>query len=123
MARKAGDRRGLHPGLRPDVAGFKLPRLSPLLVPRTLTLLDDRRTFHPAGPLRPARSFFQRARIVARKPTHPVYPGSGVRFQIPRDVAVCIRRKERREVLIAKRKRRGRGVVGRRNWFSSVSCR
>lgn len=44
-----------------------------------------------------------------------------IMFGEPRTVAVCARRKERKEVLIAKR-RKGRGG-GRRNQWSDIRCR
>lgn len=94
----------------------------PISYPRALTMVEDRRTFHPMGFQRPAASLHAKSRVVARKATHPTWPSARLQFKIPRDIAVCIRRKERREVLLAK----GRGGGGhrppRRNWWSSISC-
>lgn len=48
---------------------------------------------------------------------------SGVRVDVPQTAAFCVRRKERREVLFAKRlHKRGRGGSRRRDWRSEVKC-
>lgn len=43
-------------------------------------------------------------------------------FGDPSTVAICYRRKQRREVLFAKRRIRGRGGARRRSWRSMVKC-
>lgn len=94
-----------------------------------LPALEDRRTFHPEGPARPARS--------PRRPRHRLsvpkkyqyslkksYVPHEVGFQDPQKVLVCVRRKRRREVLHALRKAGKRGQKRpRRNFYSSISCR
>lgn len=111
--------------LRPDLA-VVLPR-RPL---RPLSLLEDRRRFHPERDLRPALSFFGKPRLVVRKARKAparsrmtAFSGLSHRigFQVPKRVAICVRRKERREVLIAN------GAGGsrkpkRRNYWSSIQC-
>lgn len=110
-----------------------LPRLSSR--PVNLTLFEDRRTFHPAGPYRPAFSVPRiSARVVVpRISARPGLVGAKARtpklyqlsFQVPAKVALCVRRKRRKEVLHAK------GVAGskkrmrapRRNYWSSISCK
>lgn len=111
----------------PDVAVFKLPnRVSSVFKSASpLRMLEDRRTFDPRGVLRPPSSFIGKARVVARKATHPTWPGIGLKFDIPRPIAICIRRKERKEVLFAKRKagRGGSRKPPRRSFWSGVSCK
>lgn len=106
----------------PDVAVVRVPVVRRSI--RPTQLLEDRRQFHPARALRPARSFFGKAHVVVRKPSRVgnrnVVP-NGVRFEVPKNVAICIRRKERREVLIAKGAG-GSGRPKRRNAWSYVSC-
>ena len=90
-----------------------------------LQLLEDRRLFHPEQAFRPALSFgmIRQQRVVVRKANRrdTVVP-SALAFPVPRKVAICQRRKERREVMIA------RGVGGsrapkRRNYFSDIRCK
>lgn len=45
-----------------------------------------------------------------------------ISFGDPATVAICVRRKQRREVLFAKRRMRGRGGARRRHWYSNVKC-
>lgn len=109
-------------------------------VSERLRFYEDRRQWHPEGVYRPARSFsrsFHRLRVVSdrREPVRsrkarnflqemrssvPVRVG----FQSPDGVLVCVRRKQRREVLHALRKT-GRGGQRRPvwNWYSRISCR
>lgn len=114
------------------------PRIAsgvPLLrsLSKSLSLVEDRRHFHPAGDFRPARSRrsanhrLDAADRRLRSPV-PVWKSesipSRVVFHAPKSVLICVRRNRRREVLFAsggaskRHKRRPR-----RNWFSAVSCR
>ncbi|QXP44185.1 MAG: hypothetical protein [Arizlama microvirus] len=97
--------------------------------------IEDRRDYHPEGPARPARSLSSaRHRLVMTPqpqlpsrlpdtftPTIPV----GVSFEAPRRVAICVRRKQRREVLHALGKT-GRGSrhhrKPRKSYYSEVNC-
>lgn len=125
------------------------PRLSvfarlvrPSMSVRTiLQQLEDRREWHPEGPARAARGFFiPRHRLVARVSSpqsgrtsssfqSPFLPSLSsvpisVGFQAPKQVAICVRRKVRKEVIFAKGKA-GRGVRRRpptRNFYSEVIC-
>lgn len=46
-----------------------------------------------------------------------------VGFSRPAEVGICVRRKERREVLHAKRRiRKGRGGGRRQHWYSKIKC-
>lgn len=89
----------------------------------TLLSLEDRREFHPAIRwLRPARALRRdAARVVER------HGGTQARravfgFNVPNLVSICVRRKVRREVLLAM----GRGGGGkrrpRRNSWSDIVC-
>lgn len=99
------------------------------LVPVSYTL-SDRRQFHPEFDFRPVTSKFrfQRAVVIA---SPRVSPGGFVKhksladpfsFQVPKAVDVCVRRKQRREVLFALKRTRSGGAK-RRNYWSGVSCR
>lgn len=77
--------------------------------------LDDRRAFHPDNTFRPVQSptRWQRALLMGASRYH---------FRVPDKVTVCVRRKERREVLFATG---GRSRVRRKkryNYWSSVKC-
>lgn len=92
---------------------------------------EDRRLFHPLDDVRPAKGLskfasqitvtpYKRNRVRPKAaPTPDVF-----RFNAPVKVAVCVRRKTRREVLFAL-KRTGKGSRRRRrrrNYYSEVSC-
>lgn len=94
----------------------------------------DRREFDPDPYV--ARSFSNRsARVTVAPPTIKSRPA--VRngrpkffpsreqhvFAAPQSVAICVRRKQRREVLFAKKlKTSGRGRSKRRNYHSNIRC-
>lgn len=105
-----------------------------------LRQLEDRRTFHPAGRQRPAAGFYlprhqlrvatpKRAVSVVTEPYQGESPSTalfsppvGIGFVAPRQVAICIRRKTRRQVIHAK------GIAGtrvrrpRRTEYSGIIC-
>lgn len=91
--------------------------------------LEDRRRFHPMRSLRPAAALRRSSRrlLVSQSPTSNLagrFPPTGLSFAAPRKVAVCVRRKTRREVIFAMRKR-GKGAASRkrrRNGFSQIGC-
>lgn len=113
-------------------ANRRLPSLSNS--PRQLDLeaylneIDDRRTFHPAGPARNAVSFHSSTHTLVIPPTtqHPtrsVDVPAGVAFQAPHDVLICVRRKQRKEVLHATKKAGKSGQKRpRRNYYSEILC-
>jgi len=127
---------------RPRLLIVQRKPIARIVRPSVLRQLEDRRTFHPQGPRRPAAGFFlprHRLRIPAprRSVTVATAPGWGmptlptpetfslpyqIGFQAPRQVAVCVRRKVRREVIHA------RGIAGsrvrrpRRTEYSGVTC-
>lgn len=91
-----------------------------------LTEIEDRRSHHPLGVHRPAR----------QDTGHPVKPhkvakptkfrqlSAGFQFAQPERTLICVRRKQRKEVLFAKRKT-GKGVRRRRprrTWLSNIGC-
>lgn len=110
------------------VDSYRPSSVSPPLFPayvQALLALEDRRLFYPEPALRPALSFPRSsARIVVSEQSgNSLFPSPRVSFAVPRDVSICVRRKQRREVLHAK------GVAGgrvsrrrRRNQFSDVEC-
>lgn len=104
-----------------------------------LSLSEDRRLYHPDGFVRPAASVrtgrpaaFResswkgvgvRPRTLGGKARQVKKVRHAQRFNVPDDVAVCVRRRMRREVLHALRKTRGgAGSRKRRNFWSGVYC-
>lgn len=101
----------------------------PIRVRTAMQLLEDRRLFHPAGPLRAPRSFFMRPRLIVAAPKRQprlnkrsMSLPSKVGFDIPDNVAICVRRHVRREVIIAKKLARNGGGAKHRNIWSDVRC-
>lgn len=110
---------------------FRPPSLSPL------SMFEDRRRFHPAGPLRSPRTFSRRpyrlvlhdrkyATVKSSPRNRFLFPSQTkavIAFDAPRSVLVCVRRHRRKEVLHALGKA---GRVGqrkpKRNFYSSVHC-
>lgn len=107
-----------------------------------LTQIEDRRTWHPDGKTRPARSLnkSQHRLVIATnrhtspRSTNPVHTKKAatraaylphqIQFQAPKQVLVCIRRKKRKEVLFAK-KLTGKGARARRHRsteYTGVKC-
>lgn len=89
--------------------------------------VEDRRRFHPLRTLRPAGALKRSSRRIVLPPASNLpgrFPPTGLSFAVPRKVAICVRRKTRREVLFALKKRgKGSGARRRRrNRFSSISC-
>lgn len=94
-----------------------------------LRLIEDRRTYHPL-------EFFRPARTTSGHPAQPLkvtptpknksrpFVARGLSFSLPQKVVICVRRKQRKEVLHAFNKTgRGSGRTRRRkNWFSKVGC-
>lgn len=89
-----------------------------------LMQIEDRRQWHPQGAWRPAKSL-NRANHLLRLPKGKRGLPSSVSFEEAHRVAVCVRRKKRREVLHALRRtgRPGRKTKAPvRNWLSSIHC-
>lgn len=118
--------------------------LAPVVTPRRSVLppSTDRRFFHPEKRDQPAKSIagtiapitvknrpvprthkFRKLAVV-RFGSAPSQTKAAPAFVAPQTVAVCIRRKRRKEVLFAK-KRAGKGGMRkpRRSWLSKISCR
>lgn len=101
---------------------YRLLARSPLL-----RMYEDRRAFHPLRDYRAARSFSNRGHgVVVSKSVadSSSFPRSTLRFAVPNKVLICVRRKERKEVLHALG-RVGRGSGGgkkHRNQYSEVHC-
>lgn len=103
------------PGLPVD----PLTRLDEFMSP---SIPSDRRVFHFGEPERYTLDVAEVNRGQVGSPSPASLP-TGVRFVVPRTVAVCVRRKERREVLHALGKVRKRGGGTRRqNYFSKIKC-
>lgn len=107
---------------------------------RPLQLLEDRRQFHPEREARPARGFFSpRHRLTVsegrqaatpqlrpRRKFSPDTISPVVKFGERHQVAVCVRRRVRKQVLHALRKTgggKGRRRHPRRSFYSSISCK
>lgn len=96
--------------------------------PDELRDIEDRREHHPLGFFRPARKLDGGGSdpVVVRSPKNKskAFLARGLGFARPGAVVVCVRRKQRKEVLHALKKT-GRGRGGgrkRRNWWSTISC-
>lgn len=110
--------------LAPPIENYPIEPLGELnpSEPFSLTEIEDRRLYNPEGVLRSALDRGGQPSPARRIPQHDTR-WSSVGFNNPKDVLICARRKERREVLFATRRhRRGRGGSRRRNWWSNVRC-
>lgn len=89
-------------------------------------LSQDRRFFHPLGELDPPRAYPRSsARIIVGGSGGNSFISPRVAFAVPSGVGICVRRKQRREVLHATGSvGRGKRVSSfrRRSWFSDVDC-
>lgn len=131
MARRSRDRSQRDASVIPT----SLDVLQPLsLDPASLLAeIEDRRQWHPEEPFQVARSvarvsdaFTVAVPLPATKSRRgSFFTPDKFRYAVPEKVAVCIRRKERREVLFAKRKtgKGSRRVRRRRNYQTAVSCK
>lgn len=105
------------------------PRLASSVVLTPLKSISDLRTFHPLEEMRPLFSTVRKASRVLpynvnvgrNRKANVLTFAERFRFADPRKVAVCVRRKQRREVLFALRKT-GAGGRKRRNQWSNVKC-
>lgn len=107
-----------------------------------LSQIEDRRTWHPQGKTRPARSFqssqhklkIATNRHTSPRSTNPVHLKKAaaraaalphrVQFDAPQKVLICVRRQQRKQVLFALRKT-GKGARAKRHrqsYFSSIGC-
>lgn len=136
MAKRRHDRGSLR-GFSGDPPG------SPVFIRSAIASIDDRRQWYPA-PFRPAAALPRAAArlVVAPSRRDPLvealrrrvgfrsperWVSSKVAFAVPERVALCAKRKIRREVFFAEKlfKRGGRGGSKRprrRNEFSDVRC-
>lgn len=99
--------------------------------PSHILELEDRRRFEPVDTF-PRALFHRSARLVV-SPNVNVGRKRGnlssglpahIQFNVPREVALCVRRKQRRAVIFAKRKT-GKGARARhrrRNFWSNIRC-
>lgn len=109
------------PSVRPSSL---LAELARSLSPSPLLEFEDRRTWHPDGLNRPARASVRSATRLLPTRSYSSVVSPGVRFAVPGQVLVCVRRQARREVIFAKRLAgRSGGGKRRRNPYSSVSCK
>lgn len=93
--------------------------------------LSDRRLYHPEGFFRPA---IAQPKVAARIIGGPGKSQAGrklhslshekLTFAVPDKVAICVRRKRRKEVMFAKNKAGKSGQKRpKRNYWSSISCK
>lgn len=94
----------------------------------TILSLEDRRMFHPEDVPHPRGSLNRSSRLVVSVAPKARHISSGlpahIKFNVPKEVALCVRRKQRRQVLFALR-RTGKGArkfYRRRNEWSNVRC-
>lgn len=89
--------------------------------------LEDRRQFHPLRQVAPALALSRKAarQVLRREVRKHYHVPERWAFQTPSKVAICVRRKIRREVINALYpfKKRGFGSgAKRRNYYSEVKC-
>lgn len=87
--------------------------------------VEDGRTFNPDIVRKPRSTRSWRPRLAVPMPGRSLSPGYGlskVAFKYPRKIAVCIRRKIRKGVLMATGKGGGKHRRPRRNKYSSIWC-
>ena len=106
-----------------------LPPLSPLRLPLqaisqrpNLRPLEDRRTRHPERWGRPVMATVRSATRPVVKPSIGPRLSARLQFSDPRRVIVCLRRKERREVIHALGKSGGGNRPRTRKPTSEISC-
>lgn len=100
-----------------------LPEPAPVTVPPRRVVLasgPDRRQYRPDRSTRPPAATYPGAARVIASPS----VAASVRFTSPPHVAICIRRKARKEVLFAKQrvKQGSRRKRRNRNFWSDVHC-
>lgn len=122
MARRRSYRTPVVPSVRGSAPVLGLPLLLGLAQARAIVrAIEDRRRFHPLGLRRPAGSMLRSdRRLVEQAPPRK----RGFSFAVPNRVAVCVRRKTRREVIFAKRLN-GKGAGARhrrRSYYSDIGC-
>lgn len=115
----------------PSIARGFNPLLDLSPIPRSgrlLKLIEDRRTYHPSGPVRPARSPRRWNHVLQERPSRRSSrsrPMLGqISFRGPESILVCVRRQRRREVIFAK-SLRGKGSRSRtrkRSYYSQIGC-
>lgn len=95
--------------------------VAPVLPARSvLSEYSDRRLYDPTRSVRAPFSFRRSdVRLVDKR---PLWSATQLSFAVPKRVAICIRRKDRREVLFAKGVGGGRVRKPRRNAWSSIKC-
>lgn len=132
MGRRSRRRVSESQPLAPDA--FSPPRtLTPRVVQvrpvADLRQVEDRRAYHPLGPMRPPKAWSGHAVTpVKPKTTHKKFQRQlpfGLQFAAPKETLVCVRRKRRKEVLHALKKTgkgAGRRKKPRRNFYSWISC-
>lgn len=103
-------------------------RLPPVLPLSSYKIPADRREWHPEGKFRPAGTISRRdqARIVVKSaPARTRNDISNrVGFAVPKKVSVCVRRKQRKEVIHALRLtgKGSRSPRRIRDWYSDIDC-
>lgn len=92
-------------------------------LPRRRALEPDQRRFHPAPKrLRPIAPNYRYASQTVIRGARNLQTRAPLGVRIPNYIAICIRRKVRKEVLHAKRKAGKGHKQPRRNEWSSIKC-
>lgn len=106
-------------------AARRMPPIQPLRLSPLPSLIqyEDRRTWHPDGPLRSVFAFRRSARRVIDRANPLWHARAALHFADPSRVVVCLRRRIRREVIHALRKNGKRGQKRpKRNFYSAIGC-
>lgn len=128
--RKSSNRPSVGRDLINPIANRLVARLSPLRVFTPLRpivrALEDRREFHPLGRNRTARAIKRSdTQLVIRDPIGGLKFNRlafKVGFKVPKRVAICVRRQERKEIMFASGAAGGKVRKPKRTTFSDVRC-
>lgn len=141
MSRRSKRGRGNYPTANPRLPLSQTPPLATMRARQIslfpdLTEIEDRRRWHPLGAHAPAAGLSKpRHRLKMSEPLPPNRDPFGdtlrkrgssptIAFSVPTPVAICVRRKQRKEVLHALKKTGKTGQKRpRRSYYSSISCR
>lgn len=133
MSKRSNRKRDSNAISSPRLRFSKKPQYQWVSPKKNLRVYEDRRSFHPQGKSAPARSFSStrhRLKVAQTYIPGPTYTQSlfstlpvAIGFQQPKDVLVCVRRKERREVMFALKKAGKSGQQTRKlSEYSGIRC-
>lgn len=94
--------------------------------PTNLLDVEDRRSYHPQNIFRAPKQFSGhpvKPHVIKNQPKFKNQLPFGLKFAVPENTVICVRRKQRREVIFAKNKSGGGSRrKPRKNWNSKIGC-